>query len=137
VSHKQPIYRSLFVVILLLQTMLPLAAAKAEDNGSRHLDFTAAKLGKFSAQLKKSGKKWACEITTSSGYADLDSKACDGMVKCAGAMESEFYGKKADAWVRRDPQGYQAEFSKVFSQCVGESRIPLIAEYKARKHAGQ
>jgi hypothetical protein len=137
VSHKQPIYRSLFVVILLLQTMLPLAAAKAEDNGSRHLDFTAAKLGKFSAQLKKGEKGWACEITTSSGYGDLDTKACDGMVKCVGAMEPKFYGKKADAWVRRDPQGYQDEFSKVFSHCVAESRIPLIAEYKARKQAGQ
>jgi hypothetical protein len=137
VSHKRPIFRGLFLGILLLQTQLFSAAVKAKESGSRHLDFAAARLGAFNALLQKGKKGWTCETTTSSGYSDLDTKACNGMVDCMKAMEPKFYGKVADAWVKRDPKGYQAEFSKVFSQCVGDSRLPLIAEYKARKQAGQ
>lgn len=129
------VFRRALAAAVLLPTTLASAIVAAKESGANHLDFTAEKLGKFSATVLKGEKGWACTIVETSGFADLDSRACDGIVQCAKAMEPKFYGPKADKWVKRDPAGYQSEFSKVFGKCVAESRRPLAVEYAARLKA--
>jgi hypothetical protein len=134
VSLNLPFDNSVVIAGLLLAALFP-NGALAKEKVSNHIGFATEKLGKFSAVMQKGEGKWTCKVVASSGYPDIDSKACEGMTACSVAMEPKFYGTEATAWVKRDPQGYQKEFSAVFGKCIADSRRPIAQEYYARKRA--
>jgi hypothetical protein len=109
--------------------------ASAQETISEDIVVTAQTFRRFKASTRKDEGNWSCKVESSTGYDDVDKRACGGMIKCSTAVEPRFYSTEGLAWAKRDWAGYRKQYSKDYGKCFNHDRRAMIAEYRARRRA--
>jgi hypothetical protein len=126
---------SFIALVLMAQSPAPPIAPLSSDQ--EDIVVIGRKLKGFKATTLNENGNWSCKVERSTGYEDIDLRACNGLIKCSVVMEPKFYSKEGLTWSTRDPRAYRKQFSKEMLNCWSADRRAMLKEYRARRRASQ